>query len=48
MLVPVLTLSVDPEEIAEDGSSTVTVAITNGVTFATDQTITLTLEGLAG
>ena len=45
--VPVLTLSVDPEEIAEDGSSTVTVAITNGVTFATDQTITLTLEGLA-
>ena len=44
---PVLTLSVDPEEIAEDGSSTVTVAITNGVTFAEDQTITLTLEGTA-
>ena len=45
---PVLALSVDPVEIAEDaGTSTVTVEITNGVTFAEDQTITLTLGGTA-
>ncbi len=43
---PVLALSVDPVEIAEDaGTSTVTVEITNGVTFAADQTITLAFDG---
>ena len=34
-------VSVDPEEIAEGEAATVTVAITNGVTFAEDQTIAL-------
>ena len=45
---PVLALSVDPDTIAEDGgASVVTVEITNGVTFAADQTITLSLGGTA-
>ena len=39
-----LALSADPAAIAEDGgASVVTVEITNGVTFAADQTITLSL-----
>ncbi len=46
--VPALSLSVDPDTIAEDGgASVVTVEITNGVTFASDQTITLSLGGTA-
>ena len=45
---PVLALSADPSAIAEDGgASVVTVEITNGVTFAADQTITLSLGGTA-
>ncbi len=44
---PDFTLAVDPASIAEDGgTSTVTVS-SGGVTFATDQTITLTLTGSA-
>ncbi len=47
-VAPVLSLSVDPDTIAEDGgASVVTVEITNGVTFAEDQTITLALSGTA-
>ena len=34
-----------PTEIAEGESATVTVAVSNGVTFATDQTITLDFAG---
>ena len=34
--------------VEEGGSTTVTVAIANGVTFAADQTITLTAAGTAG
>ena len=55
--LPVLSLSVDPSSIAEeddDGTtstaenvSTVTVGITNGKTFAVDQTATLTFSGTA-
>ena len=45
---PVLALSVSSDTIAEAaGTSTVTVAITNGVTFDADQTITLSLGGTA-
>ncbi len=45
---PELALSVSSDTIAEAaGTSTVTVAITNGVTFDADQTITLTLGGTA-
>ena len=39
------TVSVLPAEITEGESATVTVAITNGVTFATDQTLSVTLSG---
>ena len=55
--LPALLLSVDPSSIAEeddDGTtgtaehvSTVTVEITNGKTFAVDQTVTLTFSGTA-
>ena len=55
--LPVVSLSVDPSSIAEeddDGTtsvsenvSTVTVEITNGKTFAVDQTVTLTFSGTA-
>ena len=38
-------LSVDPDEVAEGDSATVTVAISNGVTFAEDQTIALDFAG---
>ena len=45
---PELTLAVRPSAIAEDGgSSTVTVEITNGVTFAEDQEIRLSFTGTA-
>ena len=45
---PALVLSVEPESIAEDGgTSTVTVSTGTGSTFATDQTIVLTLTGTA-
>ena len=40
-------LSVDPASIAEGESSTVTVSITNSVTFAEDQAIDLTVSGSA-
>ena len=40
-----LALSVDPAEIAEGESATVEVRITNGVTFAEDQTIALDFAG---
>ncbi len=45
---PELTLTLRPSAIMEDGgSSTVTVEITNGVTFAQDQQIALTFAGTA-
>ena len=45
---PVMTLEVRPAVIAEaDGNSTVTVRITNGVTFAEDQEIRLSFAGTA-
>ena len=45
---PVMTLEVSPAVIAEAaGSSTVTVRITNGVTFAEDQEIRLSFSGTA-
>ena len=39
------TVSFDQEEIAEGQSATLTVAVSNGVTFAEDQTITLDFAG---
>ena len=36
-----------PEEIAEGGSATVTVSVADGVTFASDQTIALSVSGTA-
>ena len=39
------TVSADPDEIAAGESSTLTVEIANGVTFAEDQTITLDFAG---
>ena len=45
---PVLAFSVDETSIAEDGgTATITVSTGMGSTFATDQTITLTLAGTA-
>ena len=45
---PVLVFSVDETSIAEDGgAATITVSTGTGSTFATDQTITLTLAGTA-
>ena len=38
-------VSASPEEISEGETSSVTVAISNGVTFATDQTIALGFAG---
>ena len=43
--IPEFAVSVDPEQIAEGESATVTVAITNGVRFAEDQAITLEVAG---
>ena len=42
-----LVLNVAPDEVTEGGAAAVTVEITDGVTFAADQTITLTLTGAA-
>ena len=41
------TVSADPQRIAEGKSATLTVAISNGVTFAKDQTVRLTTSGTA-
>ena len=41
------TVSAAPEAIAEGESATLTVAISNGVTFAEDQTISLAVSGTA-
>ena len=43
----IFALTVTPEEIVEGADAEVRVAITNGVTFATDQTISLALTGEA-
>ena len=40
-------LTVAPAEVTEGGSGAVTVEITNGVTFTTDETITLAFTGTA-
>ena len=45
--VPAFAVSVEPAEIAEGESATVTVAITNGVTFQQPETITLAVSGTA-
>ena len=45
--VPEFAVSVDPAEIAEGESATVTVQITNGVTFRKAQTIALSVSGTA-
>ena len=47
--IPVLEFSVKPGEIRErdESSSTATVAITNGKTFAADQTVTFAFDGTA-
>ena len=41
------TASAQPAEIAEGGSSTITVAVANGKTFASNQTISLAVSGTA-
>ena len=45
--IPKFTVSVEPTEISEGGSATVTVAIANGVRFRQDQTIDLAISGTA-
>ena len=45
--IPEFAVSAEPAEIAEGESATVTVAITNGVRFAEDQTIALAMSGTA-
>ena len=45
--IPEFTVSVEPTEISEGGSATVTVAIANGVRFRQDQTIDLAVSGTA-
>lgn len=47
--IPELDVSIDAEEIGEEGqtSVTVTISITNGTTFSTDQDFTLTFGGSA-
>ena len=45
--IPEFTVSVEPAEIAEGESATVTVAIANGVRFRRDQTIELAVSGTA-
>ena len=45
--IPEFAVSAEPAEIAEGESATVTVAITNGVRFAEDQTISLATSGTA-
>ncbi len=44
---PAFTVTAGQTTIAEGGSTAVTVAIANGVTFAADQTVTLTASGTA-
>ena len=46
-VAPAFTVTMAPETIAEGGSARLAVAITNGVTFAEDQTVTLTASGTA-
>ena len=41
------TVTAAPQSIAEGASATLTVAIANGVTFADDRTVTLTVSGTA-
>ena len=45
--VAVWTVSAQPTEIAEGGSSTITLAVANGKTFAANQTVSLTVSGTA-
>ena len=45
--VPEFAVTLEPGEIAEGGTATLTVAITNGVTFRAAQTITLAASGTA-
>ena len=45
--VPEFSVTVDPAEIAEGGSATVTVAITNRIRFKQEQTIALSVSGTA-
>ncbi|MDE2758498.1 MAG: IPT/TIG domain-containing protein, partial [Acidobacteriota bacterium] len=45
--IPEFTVSVEPTEISEGESATVTVAIVNGVRFRHDQTIDLAVSGAA-
>ena len=45
--IPEFTVSVEPTEISEGESATVTVAIANGVRFRQDQTIDLAISGTA-
>ena len=45
--VPEFAVTLEPGEIAEGGTATLTVAITNGVTFREPQTITLAASGTA-
>ena len=45
--IPEFAVSVEPAEITEGESATVTVAITNGVTFRQPQTIALSVSGTA-
>ena len=45
--IPEFSVSVEPAEIAEGGSATVKVAITNGVRFRQAQTIALAVSGTA-
>ena len=44
---PAWSVSAEPAQIAEGDSATITVAITNGMTFATDQIISLAVTGTA-
>ena len=45
--VAVWTVSAQPTEIAEGGSSTITLAVANGKTFAANQTVSLAVSGTA-
>ena len=45
--VAVWTVSAQPTEIAEGGSSTITLAVANGKTFAANQTVSLAVTGTA-
>ena len=45
--IPEFAVSAEPAEIAEGESAAVTVAITNGVRFAEDETISLAMSGTA-